>query len=68
MTEYEVAMQAARFWKRVGKEEPFPRDLEAATLWSLPVTICHRPWLDGGAVQAWLATAGYGQSAAVDPG
>jgi hypothetical protein len=46
---------AARFWDAAGGPEPFPRRLESAVLWALPVAIVKLPRLRVASVQGWLA-------------
>lgn len=53
------AEQAARdFWAAAGGPEPFPRDLERAVLWSLPLAVLKFPRLSVSDVETWLARRG----------
>jgi hypothetical protein len=45
---------AARFWQEAGGEEPFPRTLEAAVLWTLPLAVLKVPRLGVADVRSWL--------------
>lgn len=53
-----VDEQAAAFWRRVGDPPSFPRDLEAAILWGLPLAIVKLPRLRPGAVDDWFRRRG----------
>lgn len=43
------------FWEAVGEPEPFPRLLESAILWALPLAVFKLPRLWISDLQAWLA-------------
>lgn len=49
---------AEEFWSSVGEPEPFPRLLEPAILWALPVAVFKLPRLWVRDVQVWLADRG----------
>jgi hypothetical protein len=55
-----VAIQrtAEEFWEQAGKAEPFPRVLEPAVLWVLPLAVFKLPRLWVRDVQGWLAARG----------
>lgn len=46
---------AADFWEQAGGPEPFPRTMEAAVLWALPLAVMKLPRLGLADVRAWLA-------------
>jgi hypothetical protein len=46
------------FWATVGESEPFPRLLEPAVLWALPLAVFKLPRLWVSDVQSWLAERG----------
>ena len=46
---------AEEFWAAVGEPEPFPRLLEPAVLWALPLAVFKLPRLWVRDVQGWLA-------------
>ncbi len=58
MNRYEVRRIAANFWKDVGEPEPFPRSLEPAVYWALPIGVFKLPNLWVSDVQVWLAEQG----------
>ena len=58
MNRYEIKRIAANFWKDVGKPEPFPRSLEPAVYWALPLGVFKLPRLWVSDVQVWLAEQG----------
>ena len=45
---------AAEFWRQVGYEEPFPRDLRTAVAFALPASIVLVPALSASAIESWL--------------
>ena len=49
---------AEEFWAQVGEPEPFPRLLEPAVLWVLPLAVFKLPRLWVRDVQGWLAARG----------
>lgn len=49
---------AERFWLLAGQSEPFPRSLELAVCWALPLTIVKLPRLDGESINDYLQQAG----------
>lgn len=49
-----VVSCADRFWRLVGKPEPFPRALESSIAWALPLAIVKLPHLGIDAVRQWL--------------
>jgi hypothetical protein len=49
---------AEEFWASVGEPEPYPRLLEPAVLWVLPLAVFKLPRLWVGDVQGWLADRG----------
>lgn len=49
---------AKEFWAEVGEPEPFPRLLEPAVLWALPLAVFKLPRLWVSDVQWWLAGRG----------
>ena len=58
MSSYHPASDASAFWKRVGKREPFPRDLRKPVLQALPVAIIQLPRLTLGDASNWLRQRG----------
>ncbi len=54
MFDKEIVRCAEKFWRLVGKYEPFPRALEAPILWALPVAIVKLPHLGLKEIQQWL--------------
>jgi hypothetical protein len=54
----ECARQAKQFWDQVGYVEPFPRSLERAVLWALPLGIVKLPRLGLSAMRSWLCRRG----------
>lgn len=58
MTKYRPAADAAEFWKRVGKREPFPRNLRKSILKAFPVAIVQLPRLTLGDASRWLRARG----------
>lgn len=55
MTDREIAQHAEKFWRRAGFTEPFPRSLESAVAWALPVTVVKLPRLELSNLNQWLA-------------
>lgn len=49
---------AERFWLLAGQSEPFPRSLESAVSWALPLTIIKLPRLDGETINDYLQQVG----------
>ena len=58
LTENEVARQADEFWQLVGFVEPFPRSLETALLWALPLAVVKLPRLGLADLRDWLRDRG----------
>lgn len=54
MTDTQVKALAERFWRLAPDQEPFPRSLEAAILWRLPLGIVKLPHLGILVVLNWL--------------
>jgi uncharacterized protein DUF955 len=54
MTEQEIAARAERFWRDAGQVEPFPRSLESAVTWALPIAITKLPRLGLDGLRRWL--------------
>jgi hypothetical protein len=55
MNEGKVSAWAERFWRRVGRSEPFPRSLETSVSWGFPLAIFKLPRLGVGSLHRWLA-------------
>lgn len=53
-----IQRAAEEFWAQVGEQEPFPRLLEPAVLWALPLAVFKLPRLWVKDVQGWLAARG----------
>jgi hypothetical protein len=53
-----VERAARDFWASAGGPEPFPRDLERAVLWALPLAVLKFPRLSVSDVEAWLERRG----------
>jgi Zn-dependent peptidase ImmA (M78 family) len=53
-----VERAAKEFWASAGGPEPFPRDLERAVLWALPLAVLKLPRLSVADVEAWLERRG----------
>lgn len=51
---------AEEFWADVGEPEPFPRSLETAVLWALPMAVFKFPRLWVSDAQEWMAEHGVG--------
>lgn len=51
-----VHQEAERFWRAAGKQEPFPRRLESAILWALPLMMVKLPRLAFGDVRQWMVS------------
>jgi hypothetical protein len=58
MTSHEVARQAADFWSLVGCVEAFPRSLEDAVLWGLPLGVIKLPRLGLLGIRSYLGRWG----------
>jgi len=54
MTEQEIAARADIFWQLAGDVEPFPRSLERAIAWALPLTLVKLPHLNIRNLRVWL--------------
>lgn len=46
---------AAEFWKLAGRKEAFPRSLEPAVYWALPLAVVRLPRLRLSSINQWLA-------------
>jgi hypothetical protein len=57
-TSSEIARQANAFWQLVGDIEPYPRTLESAVLWALPLGIVKLPRLGLTSMRSWLLKRG----------
>lgn len=55
MTERHVIALAERFWRDARQIEPFPRSLETAVPWALPLAIVKLPLLGLDELRRWLA-------------
>lgn len=55
MNDWDVAAWAASFWRRTGQPEKFPRALEAAVAWVLPLAVVRLPRLGLRELGDWLA-------------
>jgi Zn-dependent peptidase ImmA (M78 family) len=53
-----VERAARDFWASAGGPEPFPRDLERAVLWALPLAVLKLPRLSVSDVEAWMERRG----------
>lgn len=58
MTNETAAAWAQDFWKRAGRIEPFPRDLESTVSWVLPLAITKLPRLTLERARFWMASRG----------
>lgn len=58
MTRFDPRPEAAEFWRRVGDDEPFPRDLRRAVTNTLPLAVVHLPRLTISHASAWLLERG----------
>ena len=58
MTEQQIVALAERFWRTAGQVEPFPRSLETAVPWALPLAIVKLPRLGMVELRCWLARRG----------
>ena len=58
MTDQEAARWAQRFWRLVGRAEPFPRSLESSVAWALPLAIVKLPHLGLSELRSWLSRKG----------
>ena len=58
MSEIDVAEWASNFWRRAGGPAPFPRSLESAVAWALPVAVVKLPRLGLRELREWLAKRG----------
>lgn len=58
MTDREPAFWAKRFWRLVGRAEPFPRSLESSVAWALPLAIVKLPRLGLSDLRSWLSGKG----------
>jgi hypothetical protein len=56
MDSHAIQRIAQEFWESAGNPEIFPRDLETAVLWGLPVAVFKLPRLWVSDVRAWLAS------------
>lgn len=54
MTDQGIVVKAGRFWRLAGHVEPFPRLLERAIAWALPLTLVKLPRLSFPDLRAWL--------------
>lgn len=58
MDRFAVEELAGRFWELAGGKEEFPRSLERAISWALPLTIVKLPRLSVAVTEEWLARHG----------
>jgi hypothetical protein len=58
LSEIDVAEWASNFWRRAGGPEPFPRSLESAVAWALPLAVVKLPRLGLRELREWLAKRG----------
>lgn len=58
MTDPQAAVWAQRFWRLVGRIEPFPRSLESSVAWGLPLAIVKLPHLELSGLRSWLLRKG----------
>lgn len=58
MNDRDVVDQARAFWKRADVDQSFPRNIESAVVWSLPLAVLRVPNLTTNAVCAWLSARG----------
>ncbi|MFZ5448914.1 MAG: ImmA/IrrE family metallo-endopeptidase [Thermodesulfobacteriota bacterium] len=54
MTDQEISARARRFWDLAGVTEPFPRSLERAVAWALPLAVVKLPRLGLLELRSWL--------------
>lgn len=54
MTDQEIFDRAEKFWSQAGITEPFPRFLERAVAWALPLTVVKLPRLGLLELRNWL--------------
>ena len=54
MTDQEIFDRAEKFWSQAGITEPFPRFLERAVAWALPLTVVKLPRLGLLELRDWL--------------
>jgi hypothetical protein len=54
VTDWEFATRAEKFWGQAGIMEPFPRSLERAIAWALPLTVVKLPRLRLLELRNWL--------------
>lgn len=58
MYEKEIAKLARSFWDTTGQKEVYPRNLEMAVAWALPLAIVKLPHLELSDVYKWLSNRG----------
>jgi hypothetical protein len=58
VTDSEATIWAERFWRLVGRVEPFPRSLESSVAWALPLTIVKLPHLGLAELRTFLSRKG----------
>lgn len=58
MTDREIAEQAEAFWRLAGPGKPFPRSLESAVSWALPLALVKRSPLEISTLNTWLSMRG----------
>ena len=54
MTDQEIVARAEKFWGRAGITEPYPRSLERAVAWALPLVVVKLPRLGLQELRDWL--------------
>jgi hypothetical protein len=54
VNDQEFAARAASFWDQAGITEPFPRTLERAVAWALPLAVVKLPRLGLLELRNWL--------------
>jgi hypothetical protein len=54
----DATVWAEKFWLLVGRTEPFPRSLESAVAWALPLAIVKLPHLGLSELRTWLERRG----------
>src|SRR6188768_3276518 len=64
MTDAEARARADRFWRCAGVCETFPRSLERAVLWAVPLAVMKLPRLGLSELRTWLRHRG--QSVSLD--
>jgi len=62
MRQSETAETARQFWQSAGLTEPFPRTLERAVTWALPVSIVRIKQLTVASMHLWLAARGFAET------